>query len=96
MPALWMAFAPLVWALHFTALYGVTAVACARGVSALIPGAIVIATVVAMAAMLAIVKLAHRARDHFIRWISRSLAGLGVLAIVFEAVTVLLVPACPP
>ena len=94
MHALWLAAGPFVWALHFTVLYGVTALACARGVPTLIPWSIAIATIGATAALLVLVNYARRARDDFIRWTSSALAGLGLLGIAFESVTVLLVPAC--
>jgi hypothetical protein len=70
------------------AIYGVTALACARGFPAAVPWAIGIATALALAAVIAII--IFNARE----WMTAAVAALALLAIVWEAVPVLVVPAC--
>ena len=98
--------APLVWALHFVAIYGFTGILCAR------PGAnapwlgLSVATWVLIAAGLAaaaaiVACLAVAPRDavrenrRFMRWVARGLGGLAIVAIAWETMSVLLIPGCP-
>ena len=83
----------IVWALHFAAIYGLTALACARGFPSAVPWAIGIATALAAAAAAAIIALALRNPD-FAGWMAAAVAGLALLAIVWQAFPVLMLPAC--
>ena len=84
----------IIWALHFTAIYGLTALACARGWEALVPPAIAVATAVAVLASAAVIVAGWRRRDVFEHWLSATIAGFGLIAIVYEAIPVLVVPVC--
>ena len=84
----------IVWALHFAALYGITALACARGFAGQVPWAIGIATLVAIGLVLFVIWISFKDIGAFANWLSAAVAGLALLAIVWEAFSVLLVPAC--
>jgi formate-dependent nitrite reductase membrane component NrfD len=84
----------IVWALHFAALYGLTALACARGWDAAVLPALWLATAVAAIAALAIVVAGWRRREAFEHWLSATIGAFGLLAIAYEALTILVVPAC--
>lgn len=93
----------IVWALHFAAIYGYTGIACARRfhaygetLVAAVPWVIGIATASAIAAVLPLVAQFARVRtgSGFIDWMSGGLAALSLVAIVFEAMTVIWLPAC--
>lgn len=97
---------PLVWAVHFVAIYGLTGVVCARAGSAgrwlgwpWEAWAIVAAGLVATAALAACVRSRPRSEladnRRFLRWTSLALCALALLAIVWETLAVLLVPGCP-
>lgn len=104
---LWVA--PLVWAAHFLAIYAFTALACARksatgwyGVDA-VPWFVGAATLVAAALLLAMISIAVRdlrrgasplQPSAFTHWLSAALAGLALLAVVWETLPVLLIPLC--
>jgi hypothetical protein len=92
--ALSLSAGPIAWALHFAAIYGFTGVACARGLAGAVPWAVGVATLVAGAACAAIVVAGMRRRYEFEAWLSAALAGLALLAIAWEALTVLLVRPC--
>lgn len=98
--------APLIWGLHFVAIYGFNGVLCAR------PGAnaswlglsvatwvVVAAGLAAAAAIVACMAVAPRdaARENrrFMRWVARGLGGLAIVAIAWETMSVLLIPSCP-
>ena len=85
---------PLAWAAHFLAIYGFTGVACARGLAASVPWAVAGATVIAAVACAWVMRVALRQRDHFEEWLSAALCAMALLAIAWEAMTVLLVPPC--
>lgn len=93
-PVLWIASGVIVWALHFTALYGFTALACARGFPRAVPGFIVTATLVAGALAVALMVKGYRRRSEFIDWMTASVAGLALIAILYESIGVFLVPLC--
>jgi hypothetical protein len=96
---------PIVWGLHFLAIYGFTGVACAR------PGAgmqwlglswqgwvVIAAGLVAAAVLIACLRARPRSnlvhnRD-FLRVTGLSLNGLALLAITWETLAVLLLPGC--
>ncbi len=100
----------LIWALHFAVIYSFTALACARGFweaswlgVGVVGWAIGMATFVAVLAVSAIgVQALRSARSRgaqenamaFVHWMTMGIAWLSLVAIVWEAVPVLLVPAC--
>lgn len=97
---------PLIWALHFIAIYGFTGVLCARpGTNASWLGlsvatwVLVAAAVAAVAAIAACMAVAPRdtARENrrFVRWVARGLGGLAIVAIAWETMSVLLIQGCP-
>ncbi len=92
--SLWISAGVIVWALHFAAIYGFTALACARGLMGPVPSLIGIAGGVAAAIAAAIVVRGWRRRKSFEHWLSASVAGFALVAIVFETIPALAVPAC--
>lgn len=92
MTALRILAGPLLWALHFAALYGFTALACARGFGAAVPWVVVAATLVAAAAAIAVI--ATHLSAEFTRWMTASVAALALLAIVWEGLSPLWAPPC--
>ena len=93
----------LIWAAHFTVIYGFTALACARGFADakwlgldVVTSAIVAATALAAGAVLAFVVPAKRAGlDNFENAMTAGAGALALLAIVWEGlVPVFIVPAC--
>ena len=93
----------LIWAAHFTVIYGLTAVACAGGSGDaqwlgmnVVKVAIGTATFVALAAVLAFIVRATRAGlDSFERWMTAALGSLALIAIAWEAIVpLLIVPVC--
>jgi hypothetical protein len=92
--ALFMSGGIIIWALHFAAIYGLTALACARGWDAAVVPALWLATAVAAIAALAVIAVGWRRRDVFEYWLAATVAGFGLVAIVYEAVTIFMVPAC--
>ena len=97
---------PVVWAIHFLAIYGFTAIACARPDgrgTAIVPAFILTVTVAAVAVLGATIVLAMR--DHkrssgppgvsrFVHGLTAATAALVIVAVVWEALPVLLVPVC--
>lgn len=92
--ALRMSSGVMVWAVHFAAIYGFTGLACARGWGPLVPPAVALVTGVALAAALAVIVAGSRKRREFESWMSAALAGFAFIAIVYEGIAVLIVPAC--
>jgi hypothetical protein len=92
--ALFISAGVIIWALHFGALYGLTALACARGWEAIVPPFIAAATAVAVIASLVVIAAGWRRREVFEYWLAATVAGFGLLAIVYEAIPVLMVPTC--
>ena len=100
---------PLVWAAHFLAIYAFTALACARqgttgwfGVDA-VPWFVGAAMLVASGVLLVMIGLAVRdgrraasspEPSGFVHWLTAAVAGLVLLAVVWETLPVLLVPVC--
>lgn len=101
---LWIA--PVVWALHFLAIYGFTGLSCARpggAGAAIVPAFVITVTIAAIAVLCATIVLAMR--DHrrsnglpgvsrFVHGLTSATAALVVVAVVWEALPVLIVPAC--
>lgn len=83
----------VVWALHFAFVYGATAYACARGLD--VRAAIVAATLLALAAAAFVFLRAWPGAAAFPRWLSAGLAAATMLAVAWEAIAMLLSPACP-
>jgi hypothetical protein len=98
----------LIWAAHFLAIYAFTAIACERGLAStrvleigIVSWAIGVATLAAAVAIVMLIRAAMRGGAHsrdgalaFVHWISAATAGLALVAIVWEALPVLLVPVC--
>lgn len=86
----------LIWAAHFAAIYGYTAIACARGFGAqAITIGVGVATLVAALAALAMLLPAWSQRTRFEDALTAGVAALALVAIVYEGLTVLIVvPAC--
>lgn len=82
----------IVWAAHFAALYGVTALACARGFPNLVPWTVVIAGGAAAALLVLVLRTAHT--DDFVGWTTAAIAVAALLAVAWESAAGLLVPAC--
>jgi hypothetical protein len=88
--ALRMSSGVIVWAVHFAAIYGLTALACARGFGASAPWAVGVTTVAA--AVLCLLIIFGNRDAEFTRWISAWLAGAALLAIAWEGFSALMVP----
>jgi hypothetical protein len=84
----------VIWAAHFTAIYGFTALACARERPSAVPWIIGIATLAGIALVLADIAWQWRDRHAFDAWLGIGLAGFALLAIVWEAVPALMVSSC--
>jgi hypothetical protein len=82
----------IVWAVHFAAIYGVTALACARGFPNLVPWTVAIAGCAAAALLVLIVRAAYM--DEFVGWTTGAIALAALLAVAWESAAGLLVPAC--
>ena len=93
-PPLRVAAAVAVWAVHFTALYASTALACARGRSEIVPMLVVVTTLAGIALAGAIVAGSYRHRERFEHWLAAAVAALVVLAMAWEALASLIAPAC--
>jgi len=85
------------WAAHFTLAYGFTALACARSMSAAVPWVVGAASA---AALLALGAVAVPAAFRSVRTsqlpdiLASGLGGLAAIAVVWEASSLLWVPAC--
>ena len=91
---LFMSTGVMVWALHFTAIYGITGLACARGWNQLVVPSIAASTLLALLALVPILAVGVRRRAQFEYWMTASIAALALVGIVWEALSVLLVPIC--
>lgn len=89
---LWLSSGAAVWAAHFAAIYGVTAVACARGLPQAVPWTVGIAG--AAAAALLLVVIARARRGTFVGWTAAASAAAALFAVVLESAAGLLVPPC--
>jgi hypothetical protein len=92
--ALRMSAGALVWAAHFAVIYGFTALACARGFVSAVPWVTGGATLVALGIAALVMVSAWRERERFTPWMAASIAALAMLAIVYESLALLMVPAC--
>lgn len=89
-----MSAGAIVWALHFGAIYFFTALACARGFPGAISWVAGAATLAALAAAAYIVAHAFPGRADFSEWMKASIAGVAIIAIVFEGIALVMVPPC--
>jgi hypothetical protein len=98
-----MFFGVIIWAVHFLVIYGFTALSCARGFHTsqwlgigIVPWTIGVATVVAVVAigMIVMPALGTRRAESFEDWMTATIGGLAVIAIVWESLPVLMVPTC--
>jgi hypothetical protein len=98
---------PIVWGLHFLAIYGFTGVVCARalpdarwlgiGWSGWVVVAMGVLALAVLAGWLRMRPISPAPDDRrFLRWTAVALAGLATLAIVWETLAVFLVPGCAP
>lgn len=94
MHALWIASGVAVWALHFTLIYGLTALACARGYAAAIPWIVGIATLGAATLAAGIVAKGYRGRAAFNEWMTAGVAAFALIAIIYETLAGLLSAPC--
>ena len=90
----WMASGVLVWALHFAALYGYTALACARGFPGTVRWFTAFATLAALAAMLFIIARNLPRRAEFESWMALMIAALALIGVVYETVSLYMVRPC--
>jgi hypothetical protein len=91
---LFMSSGVMVWALHFMAIYGITALACARAAPGVVAPAIGVSSLAAIAALVVIFARGWRQRAVFESWLAASVAALALIAVVYETIPVLLVPIC--
>jgi hypothetical protein len=84
----------IIWALHFLALYGLTALACARGLPQMIAPIAAAATLPAVVALAVVFWRGWARRANFEAWLSATTAAFALVAVLWEAAAVLLVPPC--
>jgi hypothetical protein len=84
----------VVWAAHFAAIYGFTALGCARGFEHLVPRMVVGASIVAGALLLATMARGWIGRAHVEHWLSGAIAAFAFVAVVFETIPAWAVPTC--
>jgi hypothetical protein len=87
----------LIWAAHFTLIYGFTALACARDMTASIPWVVGAASVAAIAALLALcipAGIRSLRASRLADGVALGLGGLATLAVIWEASALFWVPAC--
>jgi hypothetical protein len=83
-----------VWALHFMAVYGVTALACARGWPREPAVAVGWASLAAVVALGAVLLHNWRRRAAFEAWFGAATAALALVAVVWEALAAGVVTPC--
>ena len=84
----------IVWALHFAVVYGVTALACARGNARLVPWVVGVATLLGVGFTAAIIARSYPRRDDFAHWMAAAVAGVAMLAMVWEAIAAFVARSC--
>ncbi|HYC37993.1 MAG TPA: hypothetical protein VEC19_16305 [Usitatibacter sp.] len=92
--ALWMASGVLVWAAHFTAIYGFTGLACARGWTGAVAWVVGAATALALTACVAIIARSWTRRFDFLAAVAVGLAAFALVAVLWEGLSITMVPAC--
>jgi hypothetical protein len=86
----------LVWAVHFGVLYGATGLACARDFPASVPwtiGGVTLAAIVTNGA-LAVSGVRAATSGDILDWLTVSVAAISTLAVIWQALPVLMVPIC--
>jgi hypothetical protein len=87
----------VLWAAHFTVVYGFTALACARQWTGAVPWVVSAASIVALVA-LAVVAVPAGLRaargPRFADFLALGLGGLAAIAVAWEASSILWVPGC--
>jgi hypothetical protein len=94
MEMLRMSWGAIAWAAHFGLLYGVTSIACARGLGGVVPWIAGGLTTAALGAVAAVVAIAFPDRARFESWMTAAIAGVAAIAIAFEGLAVVMVPTC--
>ena len=84
----------LVWGLHFTAMYGFTALACARGWTAAVVPGVLLTTGIAVLLTAAVIMAGLRRRREFESWLGAWIGGFALIAILYEAAPLFIIPAC--
>ena len=91
---LFMAAGVMVWAVHFTAIYGYTGLACARGWERSVTPAVTVMTMIAAVGAGAVVFAGLKRRGHFEPALAAGLAGFALLAILWEGAGVAFLVPC--
>lgn len=91
---LWITAGVIVWALHFTAIYGYAGYACARGMAQSVPWVVALATLAATLALVVVGVRAFLRRAGFVPCITAAVAAIALYAILLEAITALWVAPC--
>lgn len=94
MRVLWMSSGAIVWALHFSVLYGFAALACARGLAGAVPWVSLAATLAALGAIAVIAVRNLPRRGEFTAWLALSVAGLALVAVLYATIPLFIVPIC--
>ncbi len=94
MRAFWMSSGAIVWAIHFSILYGFAALACARGLGGAVPWVSLAATLAALGAVAVIAARNVPRRGEFTAWLALSVAGLALVAVLYESIPLFIVPIC--
>jgi hypothetical protein len=97
----------LIWVAHFLVVYVLTAVICARASErvaavgpALVPPAIAAATTASVGAIVALVIFDRRRTraaspvQRFLGWLTTASAGIGLIAVLWEALPAAILPPC--
>lgn len=91
MSALRIAYGPALWFLHFGAVYGFTALACARGFPHAVPWAIGVLTLVLGAASAFVILTPKK---DFVGWLTAALGAFALAAILLQTLPAFLVSPC--
>jgi hypothetical protein len=94
MHPIWMAVPVLIWALHFTLIYGFTSLACARSMASLVPWGVALASGAGALAALACLRYAMRHSDGFRGWMTGALAVVTLVAIAYETMGPYFISGC--
>jgi ABC-type glycerol-3-phosphate transport system permease component len=92
--ALFMASGVIIWALHFTAIYGYAGLACARRWDSTVTWVVSGATVVGVIAVMVPLVAGWRGRERFEHGIASGLAAFALLAILWEGASVAFLVPC--
>ena len=84
----------IVWAAHFAALYGATALSCARGDARAVPWIVALSTLLGIALVSAIILRSYPRRDDFAHWLTAAVAAIAGFAMAWEALAGFVAKAC--